>query len=114
MATRRLFGYKTVDDYYRDASSKKYLSGILHMRSCNPILGVAVPYLALNALDDPVVPEECMPYDEVQQNENTILATTPFGGHVAFLNGWNLLNIQKSYMDDVAIEFFKAILQKVQ
>jgi len=100
LATKRLFGYLTVEDYYMDASSKRYLSG------------VRIPLLGLNSLDDPVSAKECLPYEEPQGNSNVMLVTTDQGGHVAWLHGWNLLRLQKSYMDSVTTEFISAILNK--
>ncbi|CAG8653471.1 6765_t:CDS:2, partial [Dentiscutata heterogama] len=50
--TSKCFGYETVDHYYRDASSYFYVTK------------VRVPLLCLNAEDDPIVPAECLPFDE--------------------------------------------------
>jgi predicted alpha/beta-fold hydrolase len=50
--TRRSFGYPTVDSYYHDASSSKW------------ILGIRIPFLCLSALDDPICWSGCIPYDE--------------------------------------------------
>ncbi|KAG2192102.1 hypothetical protein INT46_006989 [Mucor plumbeus] len=70
--TRKMFDYTTVNNYYRDASS------------CRFIEHVKVPLLCLNALDDPIAAAECIPYDEIKTNPNVVLATTDYGGHL----GW--------------------------
>jgi predicted alpha/beta-fold hydrolase len=70
--TRKMFDYTTVNNYYRDASS------------CRFIEHVKVPLLCLNALDDPISAAECIPYDEIKTNPNVVLATTDYGGHL----GW--------------------------
>ncbi|KAI8384369.1 Alpha/Beta hydrolase protein [Radiomyces spectabilis] len=70
--TRKMFNYTTVNNYYRDASS------------CRFIEKVRIPLLCFNALDDPIVPESCIPYDEVKVNPYVVLATTEKGGHL----GW--------------------------
>ncbi|KAI7860720.1 Alpha/Beta hydrolase protein [Circinella umbellata] len=70
--TRKIFGYTTVNNYYRDASSCRFIE---HVR---------VPLLCFNALDDPISPAESIPYDEVKTNPYVILATTDHGGHI----GW--------------------------
>ncbi|KAI9276516.1 Alpha/Beta hydrolase protein [Sporodiniella umbellata] len=70
--TRRMFDYTTVNNYYRDASS------------CRFIEHVKVPLLCLNALDDPIAHANSIPYDEIKCNPNVILATTDEGGHI----GW--------------------------
>ncbi|KAG1467360.1 hypothetical protein G6F56_004458 [Rhizopus delemar] len=70
--TRRMFGYSTVNNYYRDASSCRFIE---HVR---------VPLLCLNAIDDPIAHADCIPYDEIKCNPNVVLATTDQGGHI----GW--------------------------
>lgn len=68
--------------------------------------GVKVPLLAFTALDDPVVPAQCLPFEESQKNENIILAVTKRGGHVAWLQDWN---IKYSFMDRLCSEFIETI-----
>ncbi|KAF7721357.1 hypothetical protein EC973_004838 [Apophysomyces ossiformis] len=70
--TRKLRDYDSVDAYYRDASSFRYIKS------------VRVPLLCMNALDDPIAPAECIPYDEIKSNPYVVLATTDYGGHL----GW--------------------------
>lgn len=70
--TRKMFDFTTVNNYYRDASS------------CRFIEHVKVPLLCFNALDDPIAAKECIPYDEIKTNPNVVLATTDYGGHI----GW--------------------------
>ena len=65
-------GYPTAAAYYRDGTSS------------DSLLAVQVPLLALNALDDPIVPKECLPFENFQLNPYCILCTTTRGGHI----GW--------------------------
>nr|CAG8436650.1 9338_t:CDS:2 [Entrophospora candida] len=74
--TRISFGYDTVDDYYRDASSAQYVTR------------VKIPLLCLNAEDDPIVSAQSIPYDECKFNPYVILATTSFGGHLGWFEGF--------------------------
>lgn len=75
--TRRVFNYTTVNNYYRDASSSRFIE---HVR---------IPLLCFNALDDPIAVAEGIPYDEIKINPNVILATTDYGGHIGwFENVW--------------------------
>lgn len=67
--TRRVFHYATVNDYYRDASSSRFVKFI------------TVPTLFLNALDDPISHHEGIPYDECCINPFVTLVTTHAGGH---------------------------------
>ncbi|KAL2760778.1 hypothetical protein ACRALDRAFT_2039341 [Sodiomyces alcalophilus JCM 7366] len=66
------WGYPTEDAYYRDASS------------CDALVGIRIPFLALNSEDDPIVPKETIPYDEFKRNPYTILCTTSLGGHLCW------------------------------
>lgn len=51
---------------------------------------------------DGIIPELCM-LQECMSNENTVLAVTLHGGHVAFLKG--LWPFGTAWMDQVAIQF---------
>src|SRR5690606_26019869 len=74
--TRRVFKYRTVNEYYRMASS------------CQRILDIKRPFLCLNALDDPISNKECLPFDEVYNNPYGIMATTAYGGHLGWFEGF--------------------------
>jgi hypothetical protein len=82
--TRVAFGYATVDDYYRDASSSRLVK-FIH-----------TPTLFLNALDDPISPARtALPLDEVCINPYTTLLTTPTGGHS--MDHFSGMSAQKSW-----------------
>ncbi|KAF9910451.1 hypothetical protein EC991_006502 [Linnemannia zychae] len=74
--TRRVFKYRTVNEYYRMASSSQR------------ILDIKRPFLCLNALDDPIAVSECLPRDEVKGNPFGLLATTARGGHLGWFEGF--------------------------
>ncbi|KAI8979669.1 Alpha/Beta hydrolase protein [Mycotypha africana] len=74
--TRKMFGYTTVNNYYRDASS------------CRFIEHVKIPLLCMNALDDPIAPVQSIPYDEIKVNPYVVLATTDRGGHIGWFEGF--------------------------
>jgi predicted alpha/beta-fold hydrolase len=66
--TRKVYGYTTVNNYYRDCSC----SGLIeHVR---------VPLVCINAMDDPVAWSDCIPLDEIKINPYVFLATTDYGG----------------------------------
>lgn len=73
--TRVSFGYKTVDDYYYDASS------------CRTIKNVQVPLLCIQAEDDPIAPISGTPFADIEANPNCLLVVTPFGGHLGWVAG---------------------------
>ncbi|KAK9814285.1 hypothetical protein WJX72_003421 [[Myrmecia] bisecta] len=93
--TRRMFDYASVDDYYRDASSAPRIAQ------------VRTPTLCLNAADDPIVPEEGLPLQEVCRSSSVVLAVTQHGGHVAHFTGWHA----DSWGLPRCIEFLSAALQ---
>ncbi|KAJ4147980.1 hypothetical protein LMH87_002471 [Akanthomyces muscarius] len=66
------WGYPTESAYYRDASS------------CDSVLSIKIPFLAVNARDDPIALDGALPYQEFRQNPNTILLTTSLGGHLCW------------------------------
>ncbi|KAF9088255.1 hypothetical protein BGX23_007541 [Mortierella sp. AD031] len=76
--TRKVYGYETVSQYYRDASS------------AIRILNIRRPFLCLNAQDDPIAVDEILPRDEVRANPFGLMATTAQGGHLGWFEGvWN-------------------------
>lgn len=70
--TAPYFGFHSAKDYYRNASSVIRL------------MNIRTPTLILNALDDPIVHKDCIPYREAFLNPYLVLSTTSLGGHI----GW--------------------------
>ncbi|KAI0379904.1 AB-hydrolase YheT [Hypomontagnella monticulosa] len=66
------WGYPTEEAYYRDASSS------------DSLLAVRIPFLGINAVDDPIASNLSIPYAEASTNPYTVLCTTSLGGHL----GW--------------------------
>jgi len=90
-----MFGFPTVGQYYRRASS------------IDKILDVKVPLLCLNADDDPVAPGWALPRAEVAVSSHVTLVVTKHGGHV----GWctNYKTDSSSWGDGAAVEFLDAV-----
>jgi predicted alpha/beta-fold hydrolase len=93
--TIKTFGYTSIQDYYKDSSSK------------NKIVRIKVPFLILNSLDDPLLNTRLFNYVECLQNPNVIFATTQFGGHLAWYK--SLLPARSSWMYDVVSEWCRAV-----
>jgi len=85
--------YRTLEDYYKDASCSNYLSS------------VCIPALYINSADDPVVPSVALPIEQFESNPNVVLAVTERGGHTAFLKSWN-----EAWSDEVAMQFLQSII----
>ena len=80
--TAPLHGFGGASDYYRQSSSRRWLSNI------------SVKTLLLSAADDPFLPEQVL--DEVREvalkNAALELEVTPRGGHVGFVAGMTPFN----------------------
>ncbi|KAI8918215.1 Alpha/Beta hydrolase protein [Powellomyces hirtus] len=94
--TSKMFGYRTVHEYYRMASSAQYLPD------------VRIPMLLLTALDDPIVDPEILPIIEVKNNPHLLMATTKHGGHIGWYEG--ALNPRR-WIPKPLGEFLGAIIQ---
>ncbi|CAK7202336.1 hypothetical protein SEUCBS139899_005059 [Sporothrix eucalyptigena] len=66
------WGYPTEEAYYRDASS------------CDLLLDIRIPFLAIQAKDDPIAVEAAVPYGEFKANPYTVLCMTSLGGHLSW------------------------------
>jgi uncharacterized protein len=66
-------GFKDAEDYWRRASSRRFLPGI------------AVPTLLVNAEDDPFLTPECFPAEEAEKSTCFFLEVPKHGGHVGFV-----------------------------
>jgi uncharacterized protein len=72
--TAPLHGFRNTDDYWRRASAKPHMGAI------------AIPALALNALNDPFVPATSLPQPR-DVSRHVTLWQPPHGGHVGFAQG---------------------------
>ncbi|KAJ6151074.1 hypothetical protein N7470_007668 [Penicillium chermesinum] len=66
------WGYPSEGAYYRDAAST------------DSMLAIRVPFLCLQAEDDPIAAREALPFQEITQNPYGVMVTTSWGGHL----GW--------------------------
>lgn len=60
-------------DYYRISSGHH----LVHK--------IKIPFLALNAIDDPIVAE--VPYDDIARSSHVVQLVTPYGGHLGWFEG---------------------------
>lgn len=70
--TAPLHGFRDAKDYYSRCSSIGVLSKI------------RIPTLIINALDDPLLPEESYPLSEAENNKYVFLEMPRYGSHVGF------------------------------
>ncbi|KAJ3017755.1 UNVERIFIED_CONTAM: hypothetical protein HDU68_011497, partial [Siphonaria sp. JEL0065] len=94
-ATRRVFGYRSVSEYYRMGSSAQYLPD------------VRIPTLLLSDVNDPIAVAGSIPVADVLGNPYVILATTQRGGHIGWFEG---LFFPKRWFPKPVMEFIKALV----
>ncbi|GBG76200.1 hypothetical protein CBR_g21949 [Chara braunii] len=94
--TRVSFGYRTVEDYYFDASS------------CRSVPYVRIPLLCVQAQDDPIAPARGIPRKALSANPNCILVVTPGGGHLGWCSGKDSL-LGAPWSDPLVIEYLRAV-----
>jgi predicted alpha/beta-fold hydrolase len=73
--TAPLHGFRDAADYYRQCSSKQFLSSI------------RIPTLLVQAKDDPFLPKSCYPIEE-SVSASLFLEIPENGGHVGFMGKW--------------------------
>ncbi|KAI9350295.1 Alpha/Beta hydrolase protein [Obelidium mucronatum] len=96
--TRRVFGYRTVNEFYRMGGSAQYIPD------------VRIPTLLLNALDDPVALSNAIPVADIVANPFTILATTRCGGHLGWFESlFGFGTGYKRWFTRPVLEFVEAI-----
>lgn len=79
--TAPLHGFRDVDDYYTQSSSKQFLKDI------------RTPTLVIQAEDDPFLPADALPVDS-ELSPAVTLELSSRGGHVGFISGANPLKPQ--------------------
>ena len=79
--TAPIHGFRDVDDYYTQSSSKQFLKDI------------RTPTLIIQATDDPFLPAEALPV-ESELSPSVTLELSSKGGHVGFISGINPLKPQ--------------------
>ncbi|CAF0933570.1 unnamed protein product [Adineta steineri] len=94
------YGYRDVEHYYSEASSKIWLKSI------------RIPTLILSAMDDPICPIDGLPIEDILQNQYLIAIKTLEGGHVSYLQGWWPRTY--SYDNVVVIDYIKARLKQMK
>lgn len=75
LVTAPINGFSDASEYYARCSSNQYLAGI------------GVPTLLLHAMDDPFLPADAIPLDEMSANLFLQPVVHDRGGHVGFLAG---------------------------
>lgn len=95
--TRVVFGWPSVDAYYAGSSSADSLKHI------------SLPLLCIQAADDPIAPYKAIPFKELDARDNCILAVTPTGGHLGWVDPSDPRGAPSCHKS--VLEFFSAVLE---
>jgi hypothetical protein len=93
--------WKDVDAYYAGSSSAKRIPK------------VSIPLLCIQAADDPIAPEEAIPYEAVKQNPNCTLVVTPCGGHLGWAAGPGA-PFSEPWTDAAVVEWLTSVHAQLQ
>lgn len=74
--TRKLLGYSSVEEYYREFGCEKVLGNIRK------------PMMFMQSADDPICHISVVPREKHKSNENLVFYLTPRGGHCAWIQGF--------------------------
>lgn len=76
LVTCKLFGFKTVDDYYSYSSCLNFIHGKERIYHNTHPPGISVPVFFISAVDDPIFPPENIPRELCSNRKNTLLIVT--------------------------------------
>ncbi len=93
--TAPMFGFNSVEEYYRECSSARFLAGVQR------------PLLSLACMDDPICDYLSVPLEAIQKHPYSILVTTKSGGHS--MDTFEGL-FAKSFNTTVVSQFFSAVM----
>lgn len=79
--TRKVLGYKSADDYYRNISAY------------NKIGDVNIPVLYVSSRDDGMTSSKAIPFDDIRLNINSMLLLTDTGAHMCFISNEKMTEI---------------------
>ncbi len=74
----------------------------------NFVENIKIPFLGLNALDDPIAASSAIPYETTKLNNKLIFATTHGGGHLGWFSGAFAFVTKKRWVVKPIIEFLLA------
>lgn len=94
--TAPVFGFKSPEDYWKNASSKPFIPMI--SKSC----------LLITSKDDPFLSKECYPIDEAKKSKSFYLEITKYGGHVGFISTFK--QSENRWLENRMLDFLSEFL----
>ncbi|KAG0716672.1 Abhydrolase domain-containing protein 2 [Chionoecetes opilio] len=101
---RRIFGFRSVEELYRNDSSANYLAN------------VSVPIVLINARDDPLVHPDMLniPQAFVKTHKNSLYIETEHGGHLGYYDGGYILPRAVTWLDRTVVSLVTALANNSQ
>lgn len=108
--------FKTVEEFDEQITIKVYgfssASELYKKMGCVVnVKNVKVPTLVAHAQDDPIVPMEVVPIEDIQNNKNIIFMLTKYGGHTGWIKSTDPLG--PSWFDTIALEWLQSTLEAI-
>ena len=94
--TAPLHGFRDAEDYWARSSARRYLGGI------------GLPTLLINALDDPFLTAESMPFAEAEASASFYFEAPAHGGHAGFLD---LANGLERWSERRVVQFLEEVIR---
>ncbi|KDD72090.1 hypothetical protein H632_c3881p0, partial [Helicosporidium sp. ATCC 50920] len=93
------FGWKSAEEYYANSGSA---AAVPHVR---------IPFLCIQARDDPIAVLAAVPRKAFLENPNCLLVETPTGGHLGWCSGMQGTR-GAPWCDAVVVEWLQALLRQ--
>lgn len=97
--TRRIFGFRSVEELYRNDSSASYMHNI------------HIPIVFINARDDPLVHPDLLGIPEafVKTHSNSLYIETDHGGHLGYYDGGYIMPQAVTWLDRTVVSLVTAL-----
>ncbi|KCZ82523.1 hypothetical protein H312_00181 [Anncaliia algerae PRA339] len=96
LVTTKIFNFNSLEEYYKTQSCKYALNGI------------KVPMLFINTKDDPLIPYDTIPMEEIKSNPFLVMCLLEAGGHLGLMDTF----FQSSFLEIVVNDFLNHLNNK--
>jgi len=95
--SKTFFGFASVDEYYASCT-------------CVPVIErISIPFLCVNALDDPIAHANILPVDQVSRSAKGAMILTDHGGHQGWINSVSCM-WGHSWIENLVADVFQQMI----
>jgi predicted alpha/beta-fold hydrolase len=95
--SKTFFGFASVDEYYASCT-------------CVPVIDrISIPFVCINALDDPIAHANILPVDQVSQSAKGAIILTDHGGHQGWINSVSCI-WGHSWIENLVADLFQQMI----